>query len=79
MNDDESISHQEKWKNTMVIPICVCITFIIVHLINFMIITIEFTLVQRKFGKYCSVSMIPRGRSKKKYAASRLFLFQNGG
>lgn len=37
---------------------------------------IELTLVQRKFGKLCRVSMTLRRRGAKKYATSRFFRFQ---
>ena len=60
----------------MVIPITVGIIFLIVYLIIFMIIMIELTLVQRKFGRRCRVSMIPKRLEQKKYAASRFFHFQ---
>ena len=65
MNDDETISHLEKVESAMVIPISVGIILLIVYLIIFMIIMKELTLVQRKFGKHCRVSMIPKKLERK--------------
>ena len=65
MNDDKTISHLEKVKKMMVITISVGIIFLIVHLIILMIIMIELTLVQRKFGRNCRVSMISKSLKQK--------------
>ena len=60
MNDEEYAATLRLLKSITMIPSSVGIIFLIVSLIIFMIIMIELTLLQRKFGKLCKVSMILR-------------------
>ncbi|KAL0288403.1 UNVERIFIED_CONTAM: hypothetical protein Scaly_2731600 [Sesamum calycinum] len=82
MNDDEYAITKRKWRTTTMTHSNVGIIFSIVYLIIFMIIMIEHTLLQRKFGKHCRVSMTPKRQERKNmqladfFDASRFFRFQ---
>ena len=74
MNDDETISHLEKVEKYDGDSYKCRIIFLIVYLIIFMIIMIELTLVQRKFGRHCKVSMITKRLERKNMQLVDLFI-----